>query len=150
MSRNRNSLQRPDRLAASDRLTLSNDGYIRISLPQFQAIPLFHLLSGLEKSYPANILGGAIETEISGYTEWISNTKPAITIGWDWVMGALHHVIVLRRISAPRCNVMLQDLSKRDLGPVDTVEHLEIFIDKLDWQATVQKHIAIRYAHDGN
>lgn len=145
MSRQTNSSLQPSSIATFDNLTLSDDGYIRISFSQLHTIPLFHLLSGLEKSYPANIFRGAIETEIAGYTEWVSNTRPAITIGWDWVMGALNHVILLRRINAPRCNIMLQDLSKQDLGPANTVEQLEVFIDKMDWQATVQRYVAIRY-----
>lgn len=84
-------------------------------------------------------------TEILGYTEWVSKTFPTITIGWDWQMDADHNHILLRRISEPRSNIMLQDSTGMDIGPAKTMILLEVLIDVLDWPIEVRNHIDIRY-----
>jgi hypothetical protein len=145
MSQNSIPSRRPNPLSTFSALDVSNDGYIRLPFTKLRAIPIFHLASGLEENYPTIILGGAIETEIVGYTEWISNTNPPITIGWDWQMGVVNHGVLLRRISEPRSNIMLQDLIQKDLGPRKTIMQLEELIDTLDWRSTVQSQIETRY-----
>jgi hypothetical protein len=126
-------------------VAVSDDSYIRLLFAELQAIRLTHLISGLDADYPAPISSGAMPTTITGYTEMVSTTTPTITVGWDWQMDAAHNHIRLRRISEPRSNLMLQDISRVDLGAAKTIALLESFIDALSWQIEVQSHIDLRY-----
>jgi hypothetical protein len=126
-------------------MRLSPDGYVRLTLEQFQWIPLVHLLSGLDHDEYPPLHEGASQTHISGYTEWISETAPVITLGWDWRMegasGRTHYL----RTGFPRSNIMLVDDQRRDLGPANTTKLLEVAIDKTAWPAVIQRHIMDRY-----
>lgn len=146
MNRRTTSSWRLDSSATFNMLSVSNDGYIRLSFVDLQTISLIHLISGLDEDSPTTIPGGATPTEIMGYTEWVSSTAPAITIGWDWQMDADHNHILLRKISEPRNNIMLQDSTGMDVGPAKTLILLEAFIDALDWSIEVRNHIDIRYS----
>lgn len=134
-----------DSLTTATMLTVSMDGYIRLSFAELQGVHLIHLISGLDEDSPAELSGGAILLAITGYTEWVSNTLPAITIGWDWQMEVVHDHVRLCRISEPRSNIMLQDAGRLDVGTEKTVALLEAFIDALNWQVDAQMHIDTRY-----
>lgn len=125
---------------------LSDDSYIRLTLETFLAIPLVHLLSGLDDDEAILPREGASLTHISGYTEWVSATTPTITLGWDWGLdvspGQVHYV----RLCSPRSNIMLVDAVQHDLGPTRTSILLETAIDALAWQEEIYKYIAARYA----
>jgi len=127
-------------------MRLSPDGYVRLTLEQFQAIPLVHLLSDLDHDEYPPLHEGASQTHISGYTEWVSETAPVITLGWDWRLegasGQTHYL----RTGLPRSNIMLVDDQRRDLGPANTAKLLEAAIDKTNWQTTVQRLIMDKYA----
>ena len=132
-------------VATHNMLSVSADGYIRLSFAEIQTIALSHLISGLDESVPVAIRGGVMATDITGYTEWVSTTTPTITIGWDWQMDADHRCILLRRISEPRSNVMLQNQAGIDIGPEKTITMLEPLIDGLDWIDAVRSYIDHRY-----
>jgi len=59
---------------------------MRLTVEELRQISLVHLLSGLDEDNPALLQEGAIFSEITGYTEWVSTTSPAISIGWDWML----------------------------------------------------------------
>lgn len=126
-------------------MRLSPDGYVRLTLEQLQWIPLGHLLSDLDHDEYPPLHEGASQTHISGYTEWVSETAPVITLGWDWRMegasGQTHYL----RTGFPRSNIMLVDDQRRDLGPAITVKLLEAAIDKTAWPAVIQRYIMDRY-----
>ena len=126
-------------------ITLSQDGYVRMLLKTLESVPLAHLVSGLDDDTPILPQEGASLTPISGYTEWLSITTPAITLGWDWQMDTSQGCPQLVRMDAPRSNIMLVDVMQRDLGITTTLKLLEALVDKLDWQAVVQSHIITRY-----
>ncbi|MEO6147893.1 MAG: DUF4902 domain-containing protein [Sulfuriferula sp.] len=126
-------------------LSVSADGYIRLSFAKLQSLTLVHLISGLDENSTASIYSGAIPTEITGYTEWVNTTTPAITIGWDWQMHADQDRTLLHRISAPRSNLMLQDSLGIDVGPAKTTVILEALVNELDWSNIVRNHIGLRY-----
>lgn len=124
---------------------LSKDGYIRLTLEGLQHTPLIHFLSGLDEDHPESPRPGATACAISGYTEWVSDTFPTITIGWDWRLdvsyGRVHYV----REGSPRSNLMLQDSMSHDLGPVSTYRLIEAVIDTIGWQDKTAKSISARY-----
>ena len=126
-------------------MRLFPDGYVRLTLEQFQAIPLVHLLSGLDPDEFPPLHEGASQTDISGYTEWVSETAPIITLGWDWRMEGASGQTRYLRTGLPRSNIMLLDDLRRDLGSAKTAKLLEAAIDKTAWQAAVQRHITDRY-----
>ncbi len=122
-------------------LQLSADGYVRLTLEQFQAIVLRHLWSGLDPEDPASLHEGAIQTRITGYTEWVSETVPAITLGWDWQLQELSDRARYLRMGSPKSNIMLVEARRNDLGAVKTSKMLQVAIDETAWQAAVHSHI---------
>jgi hypothetical protein len=126
-------------------MRLSPDGYVRLTPEQFQVIPLVPLLSGLDPDGPLRLHEGASQTDISGYTEWVSEVAPIITLGWDWRMEGSSGQVRYLRTGFPRSNIMLVDDQRRDLGPAITVKLLEAAIDKAAWQAAVRRHIMDKY-----
>ena len=127
-------------------ITLSEDGYVRLTLATFLNVPLSHLLSGLDEDTPVTFREGASLSEISGYTEWVSTTVPAITIGWDWRLDTSQGQLCCVRVSEPRSNVMLLDSQQRDLGPAKTAMLLETAIDATAWQDEALRAVGTRYA----
>ena len=67
-------------------ITIAPDGYIRLTFEEFRKISLIHLISGLDEDELVSLQEGATITEITGYTEWVSDTIPTISIGWDWAI----------------------------------------------------------------
>ena len=124
---------------------MSPDGYVRLTLEQFQWIPLVHLLSDLDHDEYPPLHEGASQTHISGYTEWVSETAPVITLGWDWRMEGASGQTRYLRTGFPRSNIMLVDEQRRDLGHAITAKLLEAAIDKTAWPAVIQRHIIDRY-----
>ncbi len=127
-------------------ITLSEDGYVRLTLKTFLVTPLVHLVSGLDEDSPAPSQEGGSLARISGYTEWVSASTPIITLGWDWWLDVSQGQTVYVRLSAPRSNVMLVDAMQRDLGSAQTSVLLEAAIDEFAWREEVQKQIVTRYA----
>lgn len=128
-------------------LKVAADGYIRLTFDEFRQIGLVHLISGLDEDGNEQSVDAAILTDISGYTEWVSNTISVISIGWDWMIkispegrGVYH------RSSEPRGNVMLIDSHGQDFGPGKTTTLIETVIDDSCWQEVVQSYINNRYS----
>lgn len=128
-------------------ITLSEDGYVRLTFANLQDIPLVHLLSGLDEDCHESSQPGISVCGVSGYTEWISSTVPVITIGWDWRLEVSHGQPRYIRVSLPRSNLMLLDSRQRDLGPIDSARLLEAVVDAIGWQGKTSKAISARYAY---
>jgi hypothetical protein len=126
----------------------SADGYVRLSHARMRAIPLIHLISGLDADPAGGDVGpvGATRAAISGYTEWLSMTIPALSLGWDWMLGSADRVLRYQRIGEPRSNVMLIDVHGRDLGPRSSAVALALLVDDFNWQDTVASFVRTRYS----
>ena len=126
-------------------ITLSRDGYLRMTVETFRDLPLVHLLSGLDEDGLDPHQSQADACGISGYTEWISSTTPVVTIGWDWRLdvsqGSPRYVLV----GFPRSNLMFLDAERRDLGSARTVVLLKAAVDVICWQEETRKAISARY-----
>lgn len=127
-------------------VSLSADGYVRISLKTLSSISLIHLLSGIDIDNLGNDHEGANLTHISGYTEWVSTTTPTITIGWDWWLDTLQGQPVFKRLDTPRSNLMLIDSSGQDLGSIETSMLLGNGIDCYKWQEEISKYMDLKYS----
>ncbi|MDD5707896.1 MAG: DUF4902 domain-containing protein [Kiritimatiellae bacterium] len=124
-------------------LSVSADGYVRLSLPELEAITLGHLISCLDEQSGARGVLAAVATDITGYTEWVSAGWPAISLGWDWQLAVAGQPAGLRRLHAPRSNVMLVDDSSRvDHGQVKTATLLEFYVDRQAWQAATLDYLS--------
>lgn len=121
------------------------DGYVRTTLAHLQTITLKHLISGLDEDVPHVPHAGAECTVISGYTEYVYEGVPALTIGWDWEMSMSGGPARLRRVGEPRSNIMLVDEQQRDLGFLATEQLLGHHIDTLGWEGLTLSAISARY-----
>jgi hypothetical protein len=129
-------------------ITASDDGYLRLSQARMRAIPLIHLISGLDAD-PERVDAGAVGATlaaIAGYTEWISLTIPALSLGWDWTLESADRELRYLRVGEPRSNIMLLDHHGRDLGPRSTAVALALLVDDFGWQDTVAGFVRSRYA----
>lgn len=120
-------------------ITLSHDGYVRLTPECLMQVKFTHLHSGVDGDRPLAVAEGATRSSITGYTEWISATRPAITIGWDWQMTARDGQIQLIPLGYPRSNLMLIDEHGNDFGYSATEALLRFWVKSLEWQPSVQK-----------
>lgn len=126
-------------------ITLSADSFIRVPLSSLLDISLIHLLSALDETSPDSTPYDTNICTISGYTEWITATTPAITIGWDWEQTIRNSVSNYVRVGNPRSNLMLLDARERDLGYSASACLLGSLIDTFLWQEEVNQAINARY-----
>src|ERR1700692_1775812 len=93
---------------------------------------------------------------IFGYTEWASQTTPALSLGWDWRIATTAGRVRYEREGEVRSNVMLVDTRPRDLARADTRPRalgalatgvlLGVAVDILGWEQAVDHYINNRYA----
>ena len=121
------------------------DGCIRLTWGDLQEQVLVHLISGLDEDCVHAGSGHATPTSITGYTEWVGERSPVISLGWDWLFDVSAARRELRRIGPPRSNVLLLDPERAELSEDHSEQQLEDFIDALLWQATVLLQIEARY-----
>lgn len=128
-------------------LSVSSDGYIRLTQDQLSSLELVHLISGLDEDSASPLHTDGATGAITGYTEWVCpiGSGAAITIGWDWRMQGGADQASLERISDPRSNLMLQDNSKIDHGQIHTLVEVCTFVDSLNWQKVTLDSLANRY-----
>lgn len=127
---------------------MNNDGQIRLSFNALQQLDLVHLISGLDEDGPPQPGMAAMQTVITGYTEWVTHAAPRVTLGWDWQMLAAASQVALQRVGEPRSNLMLQNDAGTDLGHEKSSLLLETFIDAFDWQTEALSCVNTRYTAD--
>lgn len=125
---------------------MSDADYICLTATQLHTVRLVHCISGLDEDTPLPILGGAVQTTITGYTEWTGAAGSLLSIGWDWQMLADRHSVLLKRVSMPSSNLMLHTASHAALGAPATTGLLASFIDGVAWQDQTLQHLRRRYA----
>jgi hypothetical protein len=127
---------------------VSPDGYVRLTDTALRAIPLAHLLSELDPDLdlPPSTASGACLASIVGFTEWVSQTTPALSLGWDWRIATIGCRVRYEREGEVRSNVMLVDAQRHDLGALFTGALLRVAVDNLGWERAVDKYISNRYA----
>jgi hypothetical protein len=126
----------------------SLDGYWRLDPVQLHSTRWVHLISGVdaepEGGSPVGV--GAMQADISGYTEWMTLTVPALTLGWDWRMVGAAGDVQFLRAGEPRSNIMVLDPHRCDLGPVASAVALALYVDNMPWEQTVGQYVHRRYA----
>lgn len=124
------------------------DGYLRVAGEQLLQVQLQHLLSGLDEDAPEHAPRGlgATSATLSGFTEWVDDRLPTLSVGWDWRAGSLRGAMRYRRIGPPRSNLMLVDARGRDLGFDFTAFQVGLWLDQRRWQAVVAGFLSKMYA----
>ena len=116
---------------------IDKDGYIRVERAVLDRLQLVHLVSGLnDEGVPAGHRA-RIGIGTSGYTEWVTPSTPAISIGWEWVACATDGGPVPQRVGQPYGNVMIVDERGQDTGVDWSACLLCEVADRLVWQAEV-------------
>lgn len=128
-------------------LAVCKDGYLRLTLAGFRSISLRHLLSELDEdiSGPPASAAGASAASIIGFTEWASDTTPALSLGWDWRLDTEGSEARYVREGEVRSNIMLFEPGIGDLGDLATAATLCVAVDRLPWQTETHHHITKRY-----
>lgn len=122
-------------------IALSRDGYIRLTFESFQQVEMVHLFSGMDDDRPVTTGTGASSHPITGYTEWVSRGKPAISIGWDWELVGAQGKAQLVQTGIPGSNMMLVDQRGYDLGPARTRLLMAAWLSSFTWQAEILEAI---------
>jgi len=121
-------------------MRLSCDGLLRLSIDELLSLHIEHLLSGVDSEVAGahflSVKQCGRETVISGYTEWVSASSPAVSIGWDWhlQLSMSQQPFRWKRIGPPRTNVMLVYSAGGEAGWAKNLELLSTVVDALPWQ----------------
>lgn len=128
-------------------LVVSDDGYLRLTMAAFRRIGLRHLFSGLDDDTESrgHMPGGASVASILGFTEWVSDTTPAVSLGWDWRLNTTGGRARYVRDSEVRSNLMLIDPRLGDLGDAATNATLAAAVNALPWEAQTENYISNHY-----
>jgi hypothetical protein len=135
-----------ENLSNQIRLCISDDGYIRLSVMALQSVHLIHLDSGLydEAVKQTDVFDKACS--ILGYTEWVTETEPAISIGWDWTIEYYENPPRYKMVGFPFSNIMLQDASERDMEDDAGIRHIAAYIDQTNWRDKLKVAITNKYS----
>jgi hypothetical protein len=114
----------------------SPDGYIRLSLASLAALRFVHLFSHVDDEFRDELQAQTLPVYCAGYSEWQSETQPAISLGWGWFIQSVWGDLLLAP-GGVRSNLMLVSAHGYDLGPADTSELLGGWLQELDWQGRV-------------
>lgn len=124
--------------------TLSGDGYIRLNPAQLKQVQLHHLHSYLyPESEPHH--GSTRITTIQGYSEWISQIQPSISISWDWQVYYETGATDYRMVGLPFSNLLLQTNQQQDLSADDSLSILAAWLNTLNWQEKIAHCIQTQY-----
>lgn len=120
-------------------MQISPQGLIRLTYEALSVVLLNHLVSGVDTAGFDDACGSP--TELTGFTEWVTSTSPAITIGWDWKIEFKDGQSRYKRLGLPRSNVILVNDHGQDHDWNQNLSHLGQFVDTMSWPATVDEAI---------
>ena len=115
---------------------LSTDGYIRLRVTHLSALRFVHLGTERDSSFLAELQTKTVPARVAGFCEWMSDTTPAVSVGWGWFIHNPSNRLLLAP-EAVRSNVMLTDIYGYDLGPVVTSDLFGTWLTSYDWQNAV-------------
>lgn len=117
---------------------MSPDGYIRLRLSCLDTLPFVHLVSASDDELLQELQSQTVPARRAGFSEWVSDTVPPVSVGWGWFI----HSDTERIMLAPdgvRSNVMLIDRSGYDLGPETSTRLFGAWLSSFEWQPVVNE-----------
>jgi hypothetical protein len=116
------------------------DYYVRLQAQPLWATPLAHLESGIDTDDDGEFSFRRFDSasalpSIRGFTEWVSDAQPSLSVGWDWTLVGPEQLALDR--SSIRTNVMLVDSHGIDCGQEATVQAVIRLIEQTPWQGVV-------------
>jgi hypothetical protein len=126
-------------------MRLHTDGGLRLSLAELLSIPLRHLVSGLDETRGLKLADCGRQVLLSGYTEWVSESLPTLTVGWDCRFDSFCEEPRWVRCSLPRTNLVLVSEEQHDFPLAQCISALASRIDAMNWQEWTQACITNRY-----
>jgi hypothetical protein len=123
-------------------ITLSRDGYLRLTFESFRQVKIVHLFSGTDADRPSAMGSGASSHPITGYTEWVSHGTPAISIGWDWELTGAQGKAQLIQTGKPASNLMFVDQYGHDLGSEQTKLLTAAWLNTFTWQTETLRAVS--------
>lgn len=126
-------------LESSSMPMLCADGYMRCTVPELHALTLIHLHTAIDEDDMdlPDRTQGCLPALVHGYTEWISNAEPTVSLGWDWSLEWSNGHAQCQLLNLPRTNLMMVDAEGRDLGDKKTLKVLQDYIVQFDWSDVV-------------
>jgi hypothetical protein len=118
-------------------MVLSKDGYIRLPLKQLLRLKFAPIISAPDKNILAELAADGQAAAEAGYTEWITQTDPCISVGWDWYRDKSTQRVLFAGNDV-RSNVMLVDTRGRDLGMHLTAVLMSAWLTTFNWQETIE------------
>ncbi len=119
-------------------MRLTENGLVLIDATGLMQITFKHLVTSLDDDQSDSQFDCGRVANLTGYTEWLSENHPYLTIGWDWVIDARDQFRVPRRLGTPRTNVNLVGEDDQALPWNESLEQLGKLMETLlPWQQTV-------------
>ena len=119
-------------------MKLTENGLVLVAVADFMQISFNHLLTALDEEPRDQQSDCGRVAHITGYTEWLSDGYPQLTVGWDWILDERGQGHAPNRLGPPRTNVKLIDLDGQVLPWDANLQKLGQLIDAhLPWQQTV-------------
>lgn len=116
---------------------MSPDGYIRLPLGSLASLSFVHLFSHTDTDFLEDLRDNSIAVSTAGFSEWKSETRPDISLGWGWFIQSQTGKILLAP-DGVRSNLMLIDTTGYDLGPLRTSSLLHTWLQGFEWQGAVK------------
>lgn len=123
---------------------ITTDFRIKVHLDFFENLEFVHLHSApYEEPVSERPLGGIL-TVINGYTEWISNISPVISIGWDWELCYRNAICEYVKTGPAFSNIAFH--SKDLVHPIlNEEEQMQYLLDKkiaqIGWENKILQYI---------
>ena len=124
----------------------SPDGLVRIPAKIFELIPLVHLDSGVYSPEDQAQSQDRCQCIIAGYTEWYSETAPSLSLSWDWTLTTSTSPPKPVKHGDLFTNLLLQSDTNEDFSDRDNFDALDLIIERMDWESSVQQFIARKYS----
>ncbi|EGU29211.1 hypothetical protein VII00023_10714 [Vibrio ichthyoenteri ATCC 700023] len=120
-------------------LSRVEDNILRLDRSTFARVSFILLDAGLYAD-PSPVVSGSV-ARLQGYAEWVSNTQPAISVGFDWTFrfGELDFD------GEPFANFVLQSMQGEDLSNEESFAQIKASLESIAWQSRVLSYLAQEY-----
>jgi hypothetical protein len=126
----------------------TSEGLVHLTLEELRSLSIVHHASGVDDDIQTRVGSCGRATHISGFTEWMTESIPGITLGWDWCLQVEGQEVLWQRLGMPRTNVWLMDHNSSPPNWASSLEQLARVVDALPWTEVVPK--ALNALHRGS